>query len=411
MRSLDPDRIRRVVSEHGTPVYAYDADVLRAQTRSLQAFDVVRYAQKACSNTHILKLLRAEGALVDSVSLGELERAARAGFTPDGEPPGVVFTADIFNGPTLDRVVEADIPVNAGSEDMLSQLGERKRGHKVWLRVNPGFGSGHSRKTSTGGESSKHGIWHENLPGALERIDAYDLDLVGLHMHIGSGADIEHLKRVCRAMVDCVRSIERDVRAISGGGGLPIPYRDGESGIDVEAYFGCWDAARREVEEIVGHRVLLEIEPGRYIAGASGVLVGEVRATKTMGNNFFAVVDAGFDNLLRPAMYGSWHEISLIPQNGGTAGRPERATLVGGPLCESGDVFTQESGGIVVPRELPEARVGDLLVLHDAGAYAASMASNYNSRPLAPEVLVDGDDIRLIRRRQEIDDLLALEEV
>jgi diaminopimelate decarboxylase len=201
------------------------------------------------------------------------------------------------------------------------------------------------------------------------------------------------------------------VRAISGGGGLPIPYHRGEAGIDASAYHACWDAARREIEAIVGHRVSLEIEPGRYIAGPAGKLVGEVRATKTMGNNFFVVVDAGFDNLVRPAMYGSWHEISVIHKAEGSARRPIRPTVVGGPLCESGDVFTQEEGGIVVPRQLPESSVGDLLIFHDAGAYASSMASNYVSRTLAPEILIDGDETRLIRRRQTIEELLALEDV
>jgi diaminopimelate decarboxylase len=165
------------------------------------------------------------------------------------------------------------------------------------------------------------------------------------------------------------------------------------------------------VATIVGHPVSLEIEPGRYLVGEAGLLVAEVRAAKRMGPNRFLVVDAGFNDLARPAMYGSYHVISIVKRNGRQAGGATEPTVVGGPLCESGDVFTQEEGGVVVPRELPEAEVGDYVVLHDAGAYAASMASNYNTRPLAPEILVDGGDPRLIRRRQTIDELLELEDV
>jgi diaminopimelate decarboxylase len=141
------------------------------------------------------------------------------------------------------------------------------------------------------------------------------------------------------------------------------------------------------------------------------VLLAEVRATKHMGSRFFALVDAGFNELMRPAMYGAHHGIELIVAGaeGDAAPRPLRDTVVAGPLCESGDVFTQGDGGTVLSRELPQARVGDLLVFHDAGAYGASMSSNYNSRPLTAEVLVDGGSARLIRRRQTMAELLALE--
>jgi len=155
--------------------------------------------------------------------------------------------------------------------------------------------------------------------------------------------------------------------------------------------------------------VHLELEPGRFLVAEAGVLLTEVRATKPMGANRFTLVDAGFSDLMRPSMYGAFHGMSLIPAD--DAPRATQATVVAGPLCESGDVFTQAEGGVVLTRELPAARVGDLLVLHDAGAYGASMSSNYNSRPLAAEVLVDGGDVRLIRRRQTLEELLALEQV
>jgi diaminopimelate decarboxylase len=412
MSSLTPELLSDIARQYGTPVYVYDASVVRRQLSTLRSFDRVRYAQKACPNLHMLRLLRSEGALVDCVSLGELERALLAGFAPDPKQHEVVFTADILTEEVLARVVETGVPVNAGSADMLTQLGERRRGHPVWLRVNPGFGHGHSKKTNTGGESSKHGIWHETLGDALARIQTYDLDLVGLHMHIGSGADIEHLARVCDAMVGQVERLKaagRDLRAISAGGGLPVPYRKGDPQLDPAAHFRLWNDARRRVEHLLGHPVTLEIEPGRYLVAGSGVLLSEVRALKDVGANHFTLVDAGFNDLMRPTMYGAHHEISLISRAGSVADRRTRPSIVAGPLCESGDVFTQDSGGNVMAREFPEARVGDLLVFSDAGAYGASMSSNYNSRPLAPEVLVDGSEIRLIRRRQRMDELLALE--
>lgn len=412
MKPLDAEIVRKAAAELGTPCWTYFADVMRERVQRLRAFDVIRYAQKACSNVHVLRLMRAQGVRVDAVSLGEIERALRAGFAPGGGADAeLVFTADLFDDATLRRVIELDVPVNAGSVDMLDQLGERRRGHPVWLRVNPGFGHGHSRKTNTGGESSKHGIWHEEVPAALAAIDRHGLDLVGLHMHIGSGVDLAHLGSVAEAMLEQVARVGRDVRAISAGGGLSVPYREGGEEIDTAAYFRIWDHARRRIEALVGHSVTLEIEPGRYLVAESGLLIAEVRAVKRQGSNRFVLVDAGFNDLMRPAMYGSHHEISLV-RTGPRAGSAAHVPLVvAGPLCESGDVFTQDEGGIVVHRTLPEPHVGDLLVFHDAGAYGAAMSSNYNTRPLAPEALVENGTLHLVRRRQRVDELLALEEV
>ena len=411
MKHVDPELCVRLAREYGTPFYLYDAGVIRERIAELRGFDVIRYAQKASSNIHLLRLMHAEGVLVDAVSNGELERALRAGYTGKGEPAGVVYTADVIDDATLDRVIALDVPVNAGSTDMLEQVGRRKPGHRVWLRVNPGFGHGHSRKTNTGGPWSKHGIWHEYLDESLRAVEKYRLELVGLHMHIGSGSDFEHLGRVCDAMVAQVRALDLDLRALSGGGGLPIPYEPDALRFDTAALHRLWDEARGKVEAGVGHRVSLEIEPGRFLVAESGVLVAQVLASKRVGSTRFLVVDAGFDNLIRPAMYGSYHEISIVRADGSRAEGVTEPTVVAGPLCESGDVFTQEEGGVVVPRELPMAAVGDFVVLHDAGAYAASQASNYNTRPLAPEILLENGFVRAIRRRQTVAELLELEEV
>ena len=405
MNPFTPDTLRSIASTHGTPVWVYDAATIRARITALRAFDTIRFAQKANSNTHLLRLMRQEGVRVDAVSLGEIERALAAGYTA----AGIVFTADLFDHATLAKVVVEKIDVNAGSVDMLHQLGALSPGHRVWLRINPGFGHGHSNKTNTGGEHSKHGIWHTDLPAALAAIRQHGLKLVGLHMHIGSGVDYSHLEQVCTAMVELVGRVDMPIEAISAGGGLSIPYRAGEPTIDTAHYFSLWDAARQQIEQQRGHKLHLEIEPGRYLVAESGVLVAEVRATKQMGSNHFVLVDAGFNELMRPSMYGSYHGIELLPAD--DTPRPVQPTVVAGPLCESGDVFTQGEGGVVLTRDLPQAQVGDLLVFHDTGAYGASMSSNYNSRPYIAEVLVDGGTARLIRRRQTVDELLAQEQV
>ncbi|VFT67751.1 diaminopimelate decarboxylase [Escherichia coli] len=201
---LTAENLLRLPAEFGCPVWVYDAQIIRRQIAALKQFDVVRFAQKACSNIHILRLMREKGVKVDSVSLGEIERALAAGYNPQTHPDDIVFTADVIDQATLERVNELQIPVNAGSVDMLDQLGQVSPGHRVWLRVNPGFGHGHSQKTNTGGENSKHGIWYTDLPAALDVIQRHHLQLVGIHMHIGSGVDYAHLEQY--VVLWCVRS-------------------------------------------------------------------------------------------------------------------------------------------------------------------------------------------------------------
>ncbi len=407
-----PDLLWQLADDFNTPLWVYDADTIRQRIAQLQAFDTVRFAQKACSNIHVLQLMRAQGVKVDAVSRGEVLRALAAGYQGGfGEPSDIVFTADVMDEATLATVVEHKIPVNAGSIDMLHQLGQASPGHAVWLRINPGFGHGHSNKTNTGGEHSKHGIWHSDLTMALAVIAERGLQLVGLHMHIGSGVDYGHLQEVCGAMVQLVQRTHaagHRLQAISAGGGLSIPYKEGDATIDTQHYFGLWDAARKQAGALVGHHLGLELEPGRYLVAESGVLLGTVRATKDAGSNHFVLVDTGFNELMRPSMYGSYHGMHV--QRRGVGVLPAQGeAVVAGPLCESGDVFTQGESGVVLPRPLGDAQVGDLLVIHDTGAYGASMSSNYNSRPLAAEVLVEDGKARLIRRRQTVEELLALE--
>jgi diaminopimelate decarboxylase len=412
--------------EHGTPLYAYDADMIRRRCRDLAAWDTVRFAQKACSNLAVLDLIRREGVVVDAVSTGEIHRALKAGYSAhgdrgtaaDGLPPvhPIVYTADIFDRPSLDAVAKLGIHVNCGSADMIEQLAERVPGANITLRVNPGFGHGHSQKTNTGGEGSKHGIWHEDIPEVLRRAEWAGLSVSGLHMHIGSGTDLAHLAEVASALERVAIEIGRSLTMVSAGGGLPVPYKPGEVHADLGGYFQLWDAMRKRLEERFGHRIRLEIEPGRYLTAESGYVVTEVRAIKRQGSRKYLLVDAGFNTLARPVLYGSYHPMSLCPAKAESAadlvaGAAAEEVAVGGPLCESGDIFTQTDGGFVASRALPPAQVGDLLVIEIAGAYGFVMASNYNSKPLPAEVLIDGGKARLVRARQTPEDLVSGETV
>lgn len=401
--------VRQLAEQFGTPTYVYDADVVLARIDELKAFDYVRFAQKACSNLAILDLVRSRGGVVDAVSAGEIHRALKAGFSPKGETPGIVYTADIFDREALDTVVQHKVHVNCGSPDMIGQLAARSPGHEITFRVNPGFGHGHSQKTNTGGEQSKHGIWHEQLDACVAEAEAKGLNLVGLHMHIGSGTDLEHLSQVCSALEARALKIGPRLKTISAGGGLPTPYKPGDKRVEIAAYFKLWDGVRKRLEAAFGHPVHLEIEPGRYLVAESGFLVAEIRAVKKMGGNLFYLLDAGFNNLARPILYGSYHPMSLCPCD--DEPRAAQNAVVGGPLCESGDIFTQTDGGFVVQRELPAAKVGDLLILECAGAYGFAMGSNYNSKPLAAEVAVRGGKSYLIRARQTLEDLVRGESI
>lgn len=413
--------VAELARDHGTPLYVYDAEMIRRRCRDLAAWDTVRFAQKACSNLAILDLVRRAGVMVDAVSTGEIHRALAAGYRPHADagaasatdlPPvhPIVYTADIFDRDSLDAVATLGIHVNCGSADMLEQLAERVPGAGVTLRVNPGFGHGHSQKTNTGGEGSKHGIWHADIPEVLRRAEWAGLAVTGLHMHIGSGTDLAHLAEVAGALERVALEIGRSLTTISAGGGLPVPYKPEEVHADLGGYFTLWDSTRKKLEQQFGHRIRLEIEPGRYLTAESGYLITEVRAVKQQGGRKYVLVDAGFNTLARPVLYGSYHPMSICPQDPAAAAATEEVAI-GGPLCESGDIFTQTDGGFVATRSLPAAQVGDLLVIEIAGAYGFVMASNYNSKPLPAEVLVDGGAARLVRARQTPADLIRGETV
>lgn len=409
------ETIREGVAQYGTPFWLYDRKTIEDRIRELSRFDTIRFAQKACPNLSIISLMRKNGAVVDAVSAGEIVRALRAGYKggeSDKQVPQIVYTADIFDRDALELVKKYGIHVNVGSADMIEQLAQAGIRSNLTLRVNPGFGHGHSKKTNTGGPLSKHGIWHSQIKDCVKLAQSNGMWITGLHMHIGSGSDFDHLSKVCDAMRDASRRLGSHIRTISAGGGLPIPYKEEEKGerIDTRAYYDLWDKTRKDIAQSVGHDISLEVEPGRYLVAESAVLVAEIRAIKKQENNLFYLIDAGFNDLVRPSFYGSYHAISIVSRDGQELG-PETDAIVAGPLCESGDVFTQEEGGFVVTRKLPTAKVGDYLVLHDVGAYGSAMSSNYNSRRYAPEILQTNGKLEVIRERETFEQLMQNEKI
>ncbi|WP_343188109.1 diaminopimelate decarboxylase [Buchnera aphidicola (Ceratoglyphina bambusae)] len=400
-------KIHKIIKKNNTPFWLYKKSVILKQIKKLKKFDVIRFAQKSCSNINILKIIKKKKLKIDVVSLGEIERALIAGFSPKNDE--IVFTSDIFDSETLLRIVNLNITVNIGSIDMIKQLGKISPGHNIWIRINPKFGYGHNRKTNTGGENSKHGIW--NIKSAIKKIEKYKLKLSGIHIHIGSGVNLKNLKKVCKTMEKKVIEINKKINVISSGGGLLTPYKPNEKEINVKKHYKYWKNTKNKIEKFLNKKILLETEPGRFITSKSGLLISQVRAIKKTNKYKFILINAGFNDLMRPIMYGSYHNISVINKNNFKIKKKNSENVViAGPICESGDIFTQKNNGNIITRNLPKIKVGDYIIFHDVGAYGASMSSNYNSRPLISEFLLTSKNkIKKIRRKQNIKELINLE--
>ena len=375
-----------------------------------QLSPVTRYAMKACSNVRILKEMLAHGIKIDAVSVYEVKRAIKAGFRPED----ICFTSDVFsNADDVRFCLEQNIFTNCGTLGMLEEYGcafkSIGRGSpKVSIRINPGEGAGHSKKTNTGGPYSKHGIWYENLSEARDIAKTYNLIISGVHIHIGSGGDMGHLKRITGKLVDFAKEFN-DLEVVNFGGGLPYQYDPDLPQEDISRYKSILTERMEVLEKHFDRKIICEIEPGRRFVAGCGYLIGEVRA---LNHTFeedgtrlnYVLGNIGFCHLLRPMAYGSFHPIWIVGDDLG----PEQDIIVAGPVCESGDVLTQENEE-PVPRRLPMPKAGDLIVVGGAGAYGFSMSSNYNTQPLLPEVAVEADRCELTRRRQTLDDMLREE--
>jgi len=404
----------------GTPFYLYDGRELArrlADITALTAGDALqaRYAMKANSNRKVLEAVRAAGLWIDAVSGNEVLRARRAGFAMGARPPVVMLTADVLRDNALTVVLEHGVMPNIGSPAMIDELRGAGYGGPIAVRVNPGFGHGHVQSCDTGGPSSKHGIWYQALAELRARAETAKLPIVELHTHLGTGPQVQEFDDNLRRFVELVAGTLPqfpDVEAVNLGGGIPHPYRPGAARYDLTRFRALLLEAAERLAAAARRPIRVEIEPGRYPVAGAGLLVCRVKDVKQTETNAkgpgqkFIMVDAGFNDLVRPAMYGAYHHISIV---GRGAGRAEEPFVVAGPLCESGDVFTRDEHELLDPRPLPRPEVGDLLVLHDAGAYGAAMSSNYVSIGRAPQVFWDDGHATLVSRRETLDDVVRAE--
>ena len=392
-----------IAQREGTPVYVYSAAQIRQRYTELdQAFGDyphrIHYALKANSALGVTRLIRTLGGQVDANSGGEIEVARRAGFGPGD----VIFTGVGKSRPELELAVGLGVQaINAEScgeleriDEIAVTLGARAR---VAVRLNPGVPAGTHPHISTGERTHKFGVPIEQA-GEICRWAAgrNALDLVAVHVHIGSQlVTLDPLQRAAEVAAGFAVDLANHgiaLEHVDVGGGLGISY-DGSATVDAASY------AETVVRAVSRTGLPVVVEPGRWIIGPAGVLVATVVDVKPQrSDRYFVVVDAGMSELIRPALYGAFHRIELP--------NPRKTTPVScdvvGPICETSDVFG-------VGRVMPLPEVGDLVVIRDAGAYGAAMASNYNRHPLPPEVLVDDGTPLVIRRRQSVDDMLALE--
>ncbi len=400
--------LEALARRYGTPLYVYSADQIRERLALFQAAfagreHLVCYAVKANSALAILKLLAGRGAGFDIVSGGELERVLAAAPEAAGR---VVFSGVGKTAAEIDLALEAGIlAFNVESEAELHLLAERarkrKRRARFALRVNPDVFADTHPYISTGLREHKFGIDIRQAPKIYKNMARNRwLEAYGVSVHIGSqirsaepfGAAMERVSRL-------VEQLAREgvaLHAIDAGGGLGIDYH--AAGFDAAAKVTEYAAAMASA--LAGFHGSLLIEPGRFVIAQAGALVARVLYVKRNGKKTFVITDAAMNDLIRPALYQAHHEIAPVRLR---AGKPRPVDVVG-PVCESGDFFARD-------RNLAPVQPGDLLVLLDAGAYGMAQSSNYNTRPRAAEVLVEGARARIIRRRETISDLLAPESI
>jgi diaminopimelate decarboxylase len=392
-----------LAAAHGTPLYVYSAATIASRYRAIdEAFAAaphsIHYALKANSTLAIARLLRSLGSYADANSGGEIDVAMRAGFAPRQ----IVFTGVGKTAAELGHAIDLGVrSINVESEGEIERIEtlsrERKVRTKIAIRVNPDVDAQTHPHISTGLKTNKFGIAIDAVRALCARTRGRpSVDVVGLHAHVGSQiTTMEPLARAARALVDLARQLAIDGTSIEHldiGGGLGVSY-DG-SPVPTAADYA---AAVLPVLRESGLEIVLE--PGRHIMAPAGALLTRVVDVKTAGpDRLFVVMDAGMTELIRPMMYNAFHRIEPVIHTDA----PSQAADIVGPLCESSDTLGKD-------RRIPRPRVGDLFAVLDTGAYGSVMASNYNRRLLPAEVLVENGAARLIRRRQALDDVLALE--
>ncbi|PSQ42758.1 diaminopimelate decarboxylase [Halobacteriales archaeon QS_9_68_42] len=393
----DDGRLERLADEHGTPLYVTDHDRVRdnfARFESAFGFAHVMYAAKANTGRAVIRTLYDAGADIECAAAGELHRALAAGVAADD----LQYTA--VNPPEgdLDYAVDlwADTPelaITAGAEMTLDRLASRGFDGRLALRVNPGIGTGHHEKVATG-RDAKFGLPYDEVERvASEARERFDL--VGLHAHVGSGVlgdDLEDHRRALSRVADLAARVG-DLEFLDLGGGFGVPYRPDEDPLNLEAAAGMVREATADVDATVA------LEPGRYLVADAGALLTRVNTVKRTPETRIVGVDAGLTDMVRPAMFDSYHHVRNVTGSD----REAVESSVGGPLCTSADVFCTD-------RPIPRPEADDLLAIGNVGAYGINLASQFHSQPRPAEVAIEGDDERVTRRRETFDDLTRLEE-
>ena len=395
-------RVSNLAEEFGTPLYVYSAKTLR---RHYNAFDTALggldhltcFSVKANGNIRLLSLLGGFGAGVDIVSGGELYRALKAGI----DPGKIVFSGVGKQEHEIREALKADILMfNVESAQELERIGhiaaEMNTRARISIRINPDVDAKTHPYISTGLKKNKFGLDMLEATGAyLLAKETPFIEPVGMDCHIGSqltqiGPFVEALKKLL-AFADRLQSSGVEIRYLDLGGGLGITYNEEAPPLPAEL-------GQAIADTIAGRKLTVILEPGRAIAGNAGILVAQVLYTKKTSAKNFVIVDAAMNDLVRPSLYGAYHRISEVNPKG----REEMVVDVVGPICESSDFLAQD-------RQLPTMEPGEYLAIFSAGAYGFTMSSQYNARPRAAEVIVDGDRVTLARRRETYADLIALE--
>lgn len=397
---LEDISVETLMQEYGSPLYVYEESVLRSQFRQLssgfpEGLLEIHYSMKANSNPSLLKILREEGSSIDAVSEFEVRLALESGF----EPQQIIFTGNNNSLAEIEYCVEQEVSVNLGSLVLLEKFGQRFPQTSVSVRINPGIGAGHHAHCITGGPDSKFGIYHDQIDAALALATKYKLTLNGVHSHIGTGIYSAEPMLEAMEMILAVAEKFPDLEFIDFGGGFGIPYRPEQQALDMKDLSQKMTRRFTEFRQCYGREITMKIEPGKLLVGPAGILLTTVTNITDTPKHRFVGVDSGFNHLLRPTLYGSYHKIL----NASRYSDDEEDVVVVGYICESGDIFSRS--GDEIERKLPSPVIGERLAFLDAGAYGFSMSSQYNSRPRPAEVLVNQGQSRLIRRAETFEDL------